>query len=41
MTFSDIGYKPDIGEFIYLKDLMYVVTELDCVNQTFVVEYIG
>ena len=41
MGFSDIGYEPDLGEFIYINDIMYVVTQVDAVNQIFMVECIG
>jgi hypothetical protein len=41
MCFEDIGYSPELGEFIYINELMYVVVEVDSVNQTFMVECIG
>lgn len=41
MCFEDIGYEPDLGEFIYINDLMYVVVEVDSINQVFMVEYCG
>jgi len=41
MGFSDIGYQPDLGEFLYITELMYVVVEVDAVNQIFMVECVG
>ncbi len=41
MGFDDIGYEPELGEFVYINDIMYVVVEIDAPNQIFRLEFIG
>tara|TARA_Y100000385_G_C12830267_1_gene524217 strand:+ start:530 stop:661 length:132 start_codon:yes stop_codon:yes gene_type:complete len=41
MGFDDIGYEPELREFVYINDIMYVVVEIDAPNQIFRLEFIG